>query len=214
MNQISPLKVADRSTDQAQRSKLLAEMNVKKQVQRAQDQAYIKARLGRKSKLTAKFISMLQGKAAGIRAKLKEDIAGYQYDYESYKIPQEPGDVVIAFSGARQGPGNGLDQALSSRYGKNNYAIFRPVDTDKAIQFAKKLPVGSKIYVEGLSHGGAAALKFAQAGIPIQRLITYDAVAHFSKPQIVPANIKKWYNIISGNYNYQKKSNALTWLPS
>ena len=211
---IRPLKVADRSSDQQLQNQLKVQHYVNQQAQKAADQTYIKARLARKSKLTAKVLSMLSGSAAKVRAKLKHDIAGYQYDYNSYKAPEKAGDVIIAFSGARQGPNNGLDLQLQKRYGKNNYAIFRPTDVDKAIEFAKTLPEGSKVYVQGLSHGGAAALKFAQSGLPIQRVITYDAVAHFTKPQVIPSNVKSWYNAVAGNYNYQNKSGFLSWLPN
>lgn len=211
---IKPIKVSNRANNQEQLNKIKVQRYIAQQVQKAQDQTYIKARLARKNKLTAKVLSMLSGSAAKVRARLKHDIAGYQYDYSSYKAPEKAGDVIIAFSGARQGPNNGLDLELSKRYGKNNYAIFRPTDVDKAIAFAKTLPQGSKIYVQGLSHGGAAALKFAQSGIPIQRVITYDAVAHFMKPQVIPANVKNWYNAVAGDYNYQNKSGFFSWLPN
>lgn len=211
---LRPSKVSNRASDQELQNQLKVQHYVNEQAQKAADQTYIKARLARKSKLTAKVLSMLSGSAAKVRAKLKQDIAGYQYDYDSYKAPEKAGDVIIAFSGARQGPNNGLDLQLQKRYGKNNYAIFRPTDVTKAIQFAKTLPEGSKIYVQGLSHGGAAALKFAQSGLPIQRIITYDAVAHFTKPQSIPSNVKNWYNAVAGNYNYQNKAGFLSWLPN
>ena len=211
---IKPTRVANRANNQEQINRAKVQRYINQQAQKVQDQTYIKARLARKSKLTAKVLSMLAGSSAKIRAKLKYDVAGYQYDYSSYKAPEKPGDVIIAFSGARQGPNNGLDLQLRKRYGKNNYAIFRPMDVDKAISFANTLPKGSKIYVQGLSHGGAAALKFAQSGLPIQRVITYDAVAHFMEPQKIPSNVKKWYNAVAGDYNYQKKSGIFSWLPN
>ena len=210
---IRPLKVTNRSDDQVDQSRKAALKIIQQRIEKAQDQAYIKARLGRKSKLMSMFQSKLAGIATRLRARLKQDVSGYIYDYSSYKAPTQPGDVVIAFSGARQGPGTGLDLELKRRYGKNNYAIFRPVDVDKALEFASTLPKGCKLYVQGLSHGGDAAVKFAQSGIPIQRLITYDAVSQFGQPQQKPKNVKKWYNAVAGDYHYQDDSNILTYIP-
>lgn len=151
-----------------------------------------------------------------LRGAAKQDVMGTQYDTSKYSAPEKKGDVIIAFSGARNQPGGNMDTVMAQRYGKSNYVIFRPSQVDLAVQFAKKLPKGSKIYVQGMSHGGAAAAEFATRGIPIQRLITYDPVSHFGRLREKPKNVKKWYNVIAGDYDGAAKTNpipdALKWI--
>ena len=161
--------------------------------------------------LTAWLRTFNAGLQERARATADEHYRGQEYDYS--KVPDKPGNVIIAFAGATQGPGRGLDKYLFKRYGGQNYAIFRPADVGKAVQFAKRLPKGSKIFVQGHSHGGAAAAQFAQSGLPIERLITYDPVAGVGKPAEKYPNVKKWYNAVAGDYDYTKDSNLFTWLP-
>lgn len=151
-----------------------------------------------------------------IRSFFRNDLQGGQYDYSKYSVPQKAGDVVIAFAGARQAPGKGMDQKMRKKYGANNYVIFRPGDVKAAVQYANKLPQGSRVFVQGHSHGGAAAAWFAQKyGKPIERMITYDPVGNFGQPQQKPQNVKRWFNAVAGDYREQQKySNPLLKIPA
>ena len=144
-----------------------------------------------------------------IRGFAKQDIQGTQYDISKYKAPQKKGDVIIAFSGARNQPGGNMDDVMAERYGHSNYVIFRPSQVDQALQYVKTLPKGSRIYVQGMSHGGAAAAQFASRGPRIERLITYDPVSHFGRLRQKPRNVKKWYNVVAGDYDGQAPTNPL-----
>lgn len=172
-----------------------------------------KREAGKGSFLSSWLRTLNAGIQQKARANADEFYRGQEYDYSKYKAPKALGNVVIAFAGATQGPGRGLDKYLAKRYGGQNYAIFRPADVGKAVKFARSLPEGTKIYVQGHSHGGAAAAQFAQSGIPIERMITYDPVSGVGKPVQKYPNVKKWYNAVAGDYDYTKDSNVFTWLP-
>lgn len=109
-----------------------------------------------------------------------------------------------------------MDQKMRKKYGANNYVIFRPGDVKAAVQYANKLPKGSRIFVQGHSHGGAAAAWFAQRyGKPIERMITYDPVGNFGQPEQKPQSVKHWYNAVAGDYREQQKyKNPLLKIPA
>lgn len=103
-----------------------------------------------------------------------------------------------------------MDKKMKTKYGQNNYVIFRPGDVSQAVDYANKLPKGSRIFVQGHSHGGAAAAWFAQKyGKPIHRMLTYDPVGNFGKPQQKLKNVQQWKNAVAGDYRQQKKYNPL-----
>lgn len=210
---IRPLQVSTRWQKGKPKDKGWSEQRIRQRVNQAARQGYHAESVYAKKKGLG-LLAWLYG-ANGwlqhrLRASARNDLQGGQYDYSKYIVPDKPGDVVIAFAGARQGPGKGMDLKMKKRYGVNNYAIFRPGDVSQAIQYANKLPKGTRLFVQGHSHGGAAAAWFAQKyGKPIHRMLTYDPVGNFGKPQQKLKNVVQWKNAVAGDYREQNKYNAL-----
>lgn len=210
---IQPLQVSTRWSKGQPLDKDWSQQRIRQRINQAARDGYHAQSVYAKKK-GLKLLAWLYG-AGGylehrLRAAARNDLQGGQYDYSRYIIPDKPGDVVIAFAGARQGPGKGMDLKMRKRYGTNNYVIFRPGDVTQAVQYANKLPKGSRIFVQGHSHGGAAAAWFAQKyGKPIHRMLTYDPVGNFGKPQQKLKNVQQWKNAVAGDYRQQKKYNPL-----
>ena len=145
-------------------------------------------------------------------------IGGQRYNYMGYKVPDQPRDVVIAFTGAGSGAHRGknrrrddMDVAdLDKRYGKGRYALFNNQDVEEAKEFLMNLPKGCRIRIQGHSYGGPAAYKLARFasdnGVPIDRLDTLDPVGLdpemklHGKPDLVktwenhlPSKVRPWY---------------------
>ena len=80
---------------------------------------------------------------------LSQTLRGSRYNYMGYKVPTQPRDVVIAFTGAESGAHRGrkkrdndMDVAdLDRRYGRGRYALFNHNDLDEAKEFLMNLPL-------------------------------------------------------------------------
>lgn len=133
---------------------------------------------------------------------------GSRYNYMGYKVPNQPRDVVIAFTGAESGAHRGekrrdndMDVAdLDRRYGRGRYALFNHNDVDEAKEFLMNLPKGSRIRIQGHSWGGQAAYRLArfasENGVPVDRLDTIDPVGFSPEASLhgKPALVKTWDN--------------------
>lgn len=149
---------------------------------------------------------------------LGQTLHGSRYNYMGYKVPSQPRDVVIAFTGAESGAHRGrnsryddMDVAdLDRRYGKGRYALFNNNDVAEAKEFLLNLPKGSRIRIQGHSYGGQAAYTLARFAsdndIPVDRLDTIDPVGFspemslHGKPRLVktwenhlPSKVRPWY---------------------
>ena len=149
---------------------------------------------------------------------LSQTMRGSKYNYMGYKVPTQPRDIVIAFTGAESGAHRGrknrdndMDVAdLDRRYGRGRYALFNHNDVDEAKEFLLNLPPGCRIRIQGHSWGGQAAYKLArfasENGVPIDRLDTIDPVGFdpessiHGKPDLVktwdnhlPSKVRPWY---------------------
>lgn len=139
---------------------------------------------------------------------ISQIIGGQRYNYMGYKVPTQPRDVVIAFTGGASGAHRGkkkrdndMDVAdLDRRYGKGRYALFNNQDMDEAKEFLMNLPKGCRIRIQGHSYGGPAAYKLArfasENGVPIDRLDTLDPVGLDPEMKLhgKPALVKTWEN--------------------
>lgn len=149
---------------------------------------------------------------------LSQTLRGSKYNYMGYKVPAQPRDIVIAFTGAESGAHRGrknrdndMDVAdLDRRYGRGRYALFNHNDVDEAKDFLMNLPPGCRIRIQGHSWGGQASYKLArfasENGVPIDRLDTIDPVGFdpeasiHGKPELVktwdnhlPSKVRPWY---------------------
>lgn len=149
---------------------------------------------------------------------LSQTLRGSRYNYMGYKVPTQPRDVVIAFTGAESGAHRGrrkrdddMDVAdLDRRYGRGRYALFNHNDLDEAKEFLMNLPPGCRIRIQGHSWGGQAAYSLARFAsdnnVPIDRLDTIDPVGFspeasiHGKPELVktwdnhlPSKVRPWY---------------------
>lgn len=149
---------------------------------------------------------------------ISQILRGSKYNYMGYKVPTQPRDVVIAFTGAESGAHRGvknrdndMDVAdLDRRYGKGRYALFNNNDMDEAKDFLMNLPQGCRIRIQGHSYGGPSAYALArfasENGIAVDRLDTIDPVGYdpemsiHGKPELVktwdnhiPSKVRPWY---------------------
>ena len=125
---------------------------------------------------------------------------GGPYNYGNYAVPTEPSDILIWFSGSDDGAYFMDTYARSIReFGYNCAALFNFRDIPQAIQFAKKIPDGSRIIVRGHSMGGSAAYRFAQkCNREILLLDTRDPTSWLNHPKAKPANVVHWRNVLPG----------------
>ncbi|GEM_PF-2972248 len=129
---------------------------------------------------------------------------GGPYAYENYRVPTEPADVLIWFSGSDDGAyfqDNYVRCRTQYPSLKENFraALFNFSDIDEAIAYVQKLPQGCRVVVRGHSMGGAAAMRFAtKCGYPIELLDTRDPTSWFGKSPAKPANVKYWRNVLPG----------------
>lgn len=127
---------------------------------------------------------------------------GGPFFYANYRVPATPADVVIWFAGSDDGA-YGV-HFLESNYGRayfqfgyNRTALFNFSDLDKALHYARQLPMGSRLIVRGHSMGAATAVHFAlQTQHKIILLDTRDATSWFNKINKKPQNVLYWRNIL------------------
>jgi hypothetical protein len=134
---------------------------------------------------------------------------GGPFDYASYNVPTRNTDIVFYFSGADEGAcghedyGYGCAYCSAAReYGKECVAMFNFKDIDKAIQYAEKLPDGTRLIVRGHSMGGSAALKFVhklRKNKTVLLLDTRDPTSWFGHKKEKPSNVMYWRNILPGD---------------
>ena len=125
---------------------------------------------------------------------------GGPYNYGNYAVPTEPSDILVWFSGSDDGAYFMDNYARSiHEFGYNCAALFNFRDIQQAIQFAEKLPEGSRIIVRGHSMGASAAFRFAEmCQREILLLDTRDPTSWFNHPKSKPANIAHWRNVLPG----------------
>ncbi|MBR5024071.1 MAG: hypothetical protein IKX48_03315, partial [Victivallales bacterium] len=125
---------------------------------------------------------------------------GGPYNYKNYAVPTEPSDVLIWFSGSDDGAYFMDNYARSiHEFGYNCAALFNFRDIPQAIQFAEKLPEGSRIIVRGHSMGASAAFYFAEkCQREILLLDTRDPTSWFNHPKSKPSNVIHWRNVLPG----------------
>ena len=128
---------------------------------------------------------------------------GGPYNYGNYAVPTEPSDVLIWFSGSDDGAYFMDNYARSiHEFGYNCAALFNFRDIPQAIQFAEKLPEGSRIIVRGHSMGASAAFYFAEkCQREILLLDTRDPTSWFNHPKSKPANIVHWRNVLPESHH-------------
>ena len=125
---------------------------------------------------------------------------GGPYNYGNYAIPTEPNDILIWFSGSDDGAYFMDNYARSIReFGYDHAALFNFRDMRQALQFAEKLPDGSRIVVRGHSMGAAAAAHFCQkCNREILLLDTRDPTSWFNHLKTKPSNVIHWRNVLPG----------------
>ena len=125
---------------------------------------------------------------------------GGPYNYKNYAVPTEASDVLVWFSGSDDGAYFMDNYARSiHEFGYNCAALFNFRDIPQAIQFAEKLPEGSRIIVRGHSMGASAAFRFAEkCNREILLLDTRDPTSWLNHPKSKPANVIHWRNVLPG----------------
>lgn len=127
---------------------------------------------------------------------------GGPFNYAGYAVPERPADVLIWFAGADDG-------AYACVYAESNYwraleqfgparaALFSFADLPQALDYARRLPQGSRLVVRGHSMGGATAIRFArQSPHDILLLDTRDATSWFGHAHERPPRVRHWRNVL------------------
>ncbi len=134
---------------------------------------------------------------------------GRPFDYAAYQVPNEAADIVFWFSGADEGAcgykdfGSNCDYCYASKeYGYEQVAMFNFNDVDKAIDYARKLPIGTRLIVRGHSSGAASAVKFVtllSSNVIVLLLDTRDPISWFGRIREKPSNVVYWRNVLPGD---------------
>ncbi len=127
---------------------------------------------------------------------------GGPFCYENYRVPAAPADIVIWFSGSDDGAyGNQYAytnyERSTMQFGRHRTALFNFRDIDQALDYASRLPEGSRLIVRGHSMGGASAVRFAlRFKGEILLLDTRDSTSWFGHIDEKPSNVAHWRNIL------------------
>ena len=164
--------------------------------------------------------SMLLGAAiGGTVATGLNMLNGSGYSYNTYKVPHDGKQVIIAFSGANGGnwlKHNKDVRALDAQFGRGNYALFAKDDVDLALAYLKSLDKDTPVRIVGHSLGGPAAYRLAQLaaehGISVDRLDTQDPVGRLfgsTMNEGKPVTTKSWNNYVPTTTALTQKSDIV-----
>lgn len=154
------------------------------------------------------FTLLLAGLGYGIGCGL-EAYYGGPFDYAAYSIPEEPVDIVFWFSGADEGAcghkdfGTHCDYCYAAtEFGYEHVAMFNFSDVDEALEYARKLPDGTRLIIRGHSTGASSAIRFVHklpANIKVLLLDTRDPISWLGRNKEKPSNVLYWRNVLPGD---------------